>query len=220
MVTVFCSNRKCRKMFDDFPDPTCPHCGNVNSAINPPASLGESTPLFDACEICGSNASLGEIDSGHFVCDSCFKDVSDRVEFDPSRDRPAVVHRVLTPPVTPPKLSDTRRLDSTAPTKNNDTQFSWLCPKCGVSLKSCDRQVGNSGPCPFCNEIVDVPPVPADRGRGIKPALIKGRQIGPKTFQWDCPRCGLANNCRFSSLGTRVHCKSCKLPVDLPRALS
>ncbi len=95
----------------------------------------------------------------------------------------------------------------------------WSCPHCGASLTSPMQKVGMSGPCAFCRKTVVVPkPVPGGNPE-YKPKTVEVRMVGLKTFQWPCLRCGLMNNTRLSSLGSRTRCKGCKLSIILPKTI-
>lgn len=122
----------------------------------------------------------------------------------------------ITPPVMPPIPIQDARTDA-VPDSKMDTLRRMNCPHCGVPLQAQLRMVGSSAPCGFCGKTVVVPePMPGEV-QETKPIIIKTRSLSSKMFQWDCPRCGLSNNTRMTSLGSKIRCKECKLSLILPK---
>src|SRR5262245_9507015 len=92
--------------------------------------------------------------------------------------------------------------------------FAYPCPHCAAPLSSPLHEVGVGAACGACRRSF-ITPAPDPKYKPNWPP-IKAWVISPQMFKWECPKCGMMQNARMSSLGTVKSCQNCKYKILFP----
>ena len=90
-----------------------------------------------------------------------------------------------------------------------------VCPSCNKQLFTDPHRHAATGlmRCPYCDEVFEVP---AESNSSGDVPRVTIRQIGERTYQFDCPFCFTTMNFREQTWGCVKKCPSCKEVIHLP----